>query len=172
MNWDALGAVGELVGAIAVVVTLAYLAFQIRQNNNLASGAAQRELMSGFQENLDRVRSDPILFARGLRDFENLSNAEKMEFQLMFNPFINHLELPLRMVKRGLETEDNVDIYGDICLAFVQEPGGMICWEACKPLFFTLSREYVESRLLDKATLPPRIGDSMPWFAPESVDQI
>ena len=84
MNWDALGAIGELVGAIAVVVTLAYLAFQIRQNNNLASGAAQRELMSGFQENLDRVRSDTKLFARGLRDFENLSNAEKTEFQLMF----------------------------------------------------------------------------------------
>jgi hypothetical protein len=32
MNWDAIGAVGELVGAVAVVVTLAYLASQLRQN--------------------------------------------------------------------------------------------------------------------------------------------
>ena len=32
MNWDAIGAVGEVVGAAAVVVTLAYLAVQIRRN--------------------------------------------------------------------------------------------------------------------------------------------
>ena len=30
MNWDAIGAVGEIIGALAVVVTLAYLAVQIR----------------------------------------------------------------------------------------------------------------------------------------------
>ena len=29
MNWDALGAMGEIVGALAVFATLAYLAIQI-----------------------------------------------------------------------------------------------------------------------------------------------
>ena len=32
MNWDAIGAVSELIGAVAVVATLIYLAVQIRQN--------------------------------------------------------------------------------------------------------------------------------------------
>ena len=32
MNWDAIGAVGEILGAIAVLATLIYLARQIRQN--------------------------------------------------------------------------------------------------------------------------------------------
>lgn len=32
MNWDAIGAIAELVGALAVVLTLAYLARQISQN--------------------------------------------------------------------------------------------------------------------------------------------
>jgi len=32
MNWDAIAAIAEVVGAISVVVTLAYLATQIRQN--------------------------------------------------------------------------------------------------------------------------------------------
>ncbi len=32
MNWDAIGAIGELMGATAVVVTLLYLVKQIRQN--------------------------------------------------------------------------------------------------------------------------------------------
>ena len=30
MNWDAIGAVGEMVGAVAVVLTLVYLAVQSR----------------------------------------------------------------------------------------------------------------------------------------------
>ena len=34
MNWEAIGALGEVVGAIAVVLTLAYLAIQVRQNSN------------------------------------------------------------------------------------------------------------------------------------------
>ena len=33
MNWDALGAIAELLGSIAVFLTLAYLAIQVRQNS-------------------------------------------------------------------------------------------------------------------------------------------
>jgi hypothetical protein len=32
LNWEAVGAIGELVGAVAVIATLAYLAIQVRQN--------------------------------------------------------------------------------------------------------------------------------------------
>jgi len=35
MNWDALGAIGETVGAIAVVATLAYFAIQLRQTRTI-----------------------------------------------------------------------------------------------------------------------------------------
>ena len=33
MNWNALGAIAEIIGAVAVLATLAYLATQIRQNS-------------------------------------------------------------------------------------------------------------------------------------------
>ncbi len=33
MNWDAIGAVGEILGAVAVVVSLVYLSTQIRIQN-------------------------------------------------------------------------------------------------------------------------------------------
>ena len=32
MNWDAIGAIGEVCGAIAVVITLVYLSRQLREN--------------------------------------------------------------------------------------------------------------------------------------------
>jgi hypothetical protein len=39
MNWEAIGATGEVMGAIAVLVTLVYLAVQIRQNTDQAKQA-------------------------------------------------------------------------------------------------------------------------------------
>ena len=32
MNWEAIGAISQMIGALAVVVSLVYLALQIRQN--------------------------------------------------------------------------------------------------------------------------------------------
>jgi hypothetical protein len=32
INWDAIGAIGEIVGALGVMVTVGYLAIQVRQN--------------------------------------------------------------------------------------------------------------------------------------------
>jgi len=43
MTWNALAAIGEIVGAIAVVVTLLYLAQQIRQSTRAAAIAALRD---------------------------------------------------------------------------------------------------------------------------------
>ena len=35
MNWDAIGAVGEVIGAMAVVISIIYLAVQIRHGANI-----------------------------------------------------------------------------------------------------------------------------------------
>ena len=35
MNWDALGAIAELIGGIAVLITLVYLSIQVKQNSRM-----------------------------------------------------------------------------------------------------------------------------------------
>ena len=50
--WDAIGAVGELVGAGAVVATLFYLVVQVRQSN----GLARRSEMNTGQDQISRWR--------------------------------------------------------------------------------------------------------------------
>ena len=57
MNWDAIGAVGEIIGALAVVVTLAYLAVQIRAstretevNQWAVTGSNDIDVASRFME--------------------------------------------------------------------------------------------------------------------------
>jgi len=48
MNWEAWGAIGEVAGAIAVFVTLAYLATQVRQTNKMSRFEVTREIMGQF----------------------------------------------------------------------------------------------------------------------------
>lgn len=164
MNIESLTGIAEITGAVVVIISLLYVGLQIRQNNNLAAGAAQRELMNSFQVQLDRIVAAPEVFRRGLSDFDSLSENDKVRFHLIFNGFINHLEQTLRMLERGLETQDNVDMYGAICLVFLQEPGGMQMWEATKDLYFPRSASYIESRLSSNASLPPLVSDGAPWF--------
>jgi hypothetical protein len=44
MNWDAIGAIGEIVGAVAVLITLIYLAMQIRQNSDMQRAQTYQQM--------------------------------------------------------------------------------------------------------------------------------
>ena len=50
MNWDAFGAIAEMLGAIAVLITLLYLAAQTRQANLLSQSDSHNELIKRFDE--------------------------------------------------------------------------------------------------------------------------
>lgn len=57
MNWEAIGAVGEIVGALAVLVTLIYLAIQVRHARRAQQADAiranrleRREYHTGFRD--------------------------------------------------------------------------------------------------------------------------
>ena len=45
MNWEAIGAAGELVGAIVVLFTLIYLARQMKQSNALMKEQASYNML-------------------------------------------------------------------------------------------------------------------------------
>ena len=61
MNWDAIGAVGELIGAFAVVATLAYLAVQVRFAKASAADLSRISRADGVRETLQMMSSDAQL---------------------------------------------------------------------------------------------------------------
>ena len=46
MNWSAVEAIWLAIGAVGVIVTVAYLAHQIRQNTQSIQGATEQSLMT------------------------------------------------------------------------------------------------------------------------------
>ena len=83
MNWEALGAIGEIVGAVAVVLTLGYLAVQIRQNNRSLHQAALQETARCANDFSSLLVRDPDLnriYSKGISDYSSLSGEELSQF--------------------------------------------------------------------------------------------
>jgi len=83
VNWEALTAVSELTGAVAVVVTLAYVAIQIRQNTSaLRSTATQaaHDQASGLYDLLATDGTLAELYTRGLTAPDALTVEETARF--------------------------------------------------------------------------------------------
>lgn len=168
MNWDAVGALGEVVGAVAVVATLAYLALQIRQSTSLARATAQREVNTTFQSAIDRMREEPEIFQRGCVDFENLSRKDQLTFDLIVAPMIVNLDQAVRMHDEGLESLDNVETYGGVCLAILQAPGARYWYERVRPFTPAAATNYLDARFADSSKLPPAFVEVLPWHRPDS----
>ena len=63
MDWIAVSAIAEIVGAIAVVLTLAYLATQVNHNTQAARRAAAAEAVSAVREANAHLADDPAAAA-------------------------------------------------------------------------------------------------------------
>ena len=85
MNWDAIGALGELIGALAVICTLVYLAVQIRQNTNAVKSAATESSVKAVNDVRLVLSQDSELvdiYLKGIGDPSLLSPAEEVRFRV------------------------------------------------------------------------------------------
>ena len=59
MNWEAIGAVGEILGAIAVIGSLIFVGVQIRGNTRATQTAAAHNLTNTFNSVITNISGDP-----------------------------------------------------------------------------------------------------------------
>ncbi len=90
MNWDAIGAIAELLGAVGVIASLIYLARQIgesreqmSQNTRASEAAAHQLYEQGVSSHImDTVRIPGLhrVLLRGQIDFEGLDEEDAHRF--------------------------------------------------------------------------------------------
>ena len=82
MDWEAIGALAEVTGAIGVIFSLLYLALQIRIQNVQARLAARHEIASGLRQASGVYASEDIteIFVRANMDYNSISDAESVRF--------------------------------------------------------------------------------------------
>lgn len=81
MNWEALGAIGEIIGAAGVIVSLLYLAWQVRYNSRQvrhASAQAVLDKLNGLIGQLAFAPGAGDVWTRGLSGLSALTDDEEL----------------------------------------------------------------------------------------------
>ena len=167
INWLAVGAVAEACAAVAVLVSLIYVAIQIRQNTQQISRSVQSAELDAFERNIESgnaIRELLILhpaiaelFRKGLKSFSGLDASEKFRFGLLLRNTLSSMqgayirELSVRHDPHGAEgTGGHID-------AILVNPGAREWLERTEPDWRPEFRDFVAERL---ATIKQKAGES------------
>ena len=109
MNWEAYGATAEMLGALAVIISLLYLASQVRQN----TATSRFSRYDSFVHTIIDVRTsiaDNETLSRvweiGMRAPSELNEVESVQLRLLFYNAIQTMEsLHLQLTQSGLDKE-------------------------------------------------------------------
>lgn len=109
MNWEMVGAISEVIGALGIIVTLAYLALQVRQNSaHLAESAKLTEASqieataNAVIEQRNMLLLNPELLdlqTRGIQDYLSLDSSDRLKFDMIIR---NTFQLTQTMYLRHL----------------------------------------------------------------------
>ena len=93
MNWNAIGAIADIVGAMAVVVTLIYLAYEIRLSRRVNESATVDALATGWNSLNTHIVDDAELAEvrlKGFPDPDSLDPIQLVRFLAIGQSYINH----------------------------------------------------------------------------------
>ena len=88
VNWEAIGAIGQVVGAVAVVISLIYLAREVRRNTGATHLTAMRSMHDAYNHWIQLLAQYPDLndlYNRGIHDFESLKGADLVGFSMLMD---------------------------------------------------------------------------------------
>ena len=129
MNWEAISAIGQIVGALAVLITLIYLAIQLRQNTAAVATSTYESTMTGLNDINVVVASNPELASlldRGCQDPETLSSKEIVQFNFILRCYANQWWKLFKLHERGNLHATEWKIFTQEASQFFEQPG-------CKP---------------------------------------
>jgi hypothetical protein len=138
MNWDAIGAVAELLGAIGVIASLAYLALQIRQNSALLSQTAEAaranaavtsgnygaEFMTEIALDADLSR----IWRVGRTNPEALEADERGRFYLLMIAQLIQMDVNYALLRGGALDKDIHGIWDRMLDDWLQHPDFVKHW--------------------------------------------
>ena len=148
MNWEAIGAIAELLGSLVVVLTLIFLAVQLRANSVMIKNATLQNSSNAISEWARQLAENPDLYRiyrTGLVDDSALSNEDRGRFDLvLFQAFNSISNIYEQYDNGGLERErwkSELNMFG----ANYNTPGGRASWERQKFMLTLNFQEEVKS---------------------------
>jgi hypothetical protein len=155
MNWEAIGAIGEVVGAVGVIGTLAYLAVQIGQNTKVVRSATRQAVSSDQREVGYQIITDPEV-REAAKYWLNTEDSPAADAQLRNEMFIRGF---LRMAENQYYQEKDGTFEDAIWEGYVQsmmrtfsQPNFQAWWPENRELYSTDFTAFVDAKISFEGT--------------------
>ena len=152
MNWEAIGASAEGLGAIAVIMSVLYLAVQIRSQTKEARLAATRELAAEHRRAMEHMFQDKELAAlvlAGKHDYTALPVEDRIRVSLVWNGIFRTMEQQYLHVRHGSIDPLYLSSIDRSKKEFLSFPGVQTWWHLSEHAFHDEFCEHVEDLLCD-----------------------
>jgi hypothetical protein len=117
LNWDAISAIGQLIGALGVIVSIGYLAVQIRQNTRAVRGASAFEAFSSYADINRWIAETPALHPIILTSWQpnarlpDLTAEERVRFETMGRNLVLRFQAHFFQYKHGIIDESTWEMW-------------------------------------------------------------
>jgi len=156
----------EGLGLLAVIISVLYLAREVRQNNLIARGESEREMFDSFNEIMHRYSDYQSieLVQRALTDFTALSKVEQARFSIIYLlPHLNNLDSFWTHYKLGLIDDGRYQAALFVVLAQLKTPGGQQAWKDIRNAYRKEFTTMIESSLQEFHKIQP-INEILDWM--------
>jgi len=150
MNWDAIGAIAEAVGAVGVIVSLLYLAVQIRQGAKTAEGVAYRDASATICEEFNTMSEgeNAEIILKGLRKFSDLEPREKYTFDSVMSGFFTLIESDFISNDAGLLRDETMENWSFLLRTrYLGYPGMQDWWQGSKQIYIKSVQDWVDHQI-------------------------
>jgi len=152
MTLQDLGSLAEVVGAIATVAALIYLAVQVRANTTSMLAESRRATLDATTATIIAIAENEQLariFNDGLVAFSKLEGTDRTRFAMIFGSLLFPLAVAVDQARIGVR-HDSFPQAGGVA-SFLRTPGGREWWVAFQDRYSDAFRRYVDTEiLLDK----------------------
>jgi hypothetical protein len=149
MNWTAIGAIGEIAGALAVVVSLVYVSIQVRANSKALNVTIRNDVSLEVSRWNQLIMTDGTaltLLHRGCTEGTSvLTEAEQRQFTHMMFSILAIWENTFEHVRDGVLDAAKAARLGKMFSLFVHSPGGQEYWAMRKSAFHPDFQSMVDS---------------------------
>lgn len=147
MNWSALGAIAELLSTVAVVVSLLYVAAQVKATTRQARQDAGRDLAAQVSEVSLTVASDPELgklLVQGGTNPDALNPGDQARFRGLMNSLFRGLEQQFLLRREGALDDESWAAVDRMIRDWMALPGVQVYFRDRGGWYTTSFLEYVQ----------------------------
>ena len=150
MNWDAIGAMGEVIGAAGVIGSLLYLALQIRHSSKTSQDAAYRDAFTAVSNKLSAM-SEPAnreIILKGLTGFGGLPGPDKYAFDNQLMGLFTLLESSIISNDAELILDESLENWSFVLRTrYLPYAGFIEWWESAEGTYLPQTREWVKRQI-------------------------